>query len=110
MGGVYMHRLLGGVPLDEATAQRPVIGPVLVAHSMADFELACAIRPKRIDEARHLVDVLGMHPLEPVLRGIADLVFLGSHQTEPLWRVVHSVREQVPAPECLILSANAAEV
>src|SRR5436190_23202726 len=110
MGGVDVHRLLRGIPLNHTAAQGPVKGPVLVAHSMADLELARAIRQERVDGARHLIEVVGMNPLEPRLRRVTNLVLLASDEAEPLWGKMDPVRGKVPAPECLALRADAEEV
>src|SRR5688500_3564411 len=83
MDAVYLHRVLRGIPLDHTPAHGPMVGPVLVAQSMADFELAGTSCQEGVDGARHLVDVVWMNPVEPSLRSITNLMFLASHEAEP---------------------------
>jgi hypothetical protein len=74
--------------------------------AMMEIELG-AVVPGRFDFAQDGVAILGMQPLQPLLRGVADLVLFAADERDPSRGKMNPVRGQIPIPEPLGLAAIA---
>jgi hypothetical protein len=75
----------------DTTARRPAVGSVLVAQAMTEIECG-AIPASGLDFTQNRVAILGMEPLKPLLRCVADLVLFAADKRDPSRGKVNPVR------------------
>ena len=90
----------------DTTARRPAVGAVLMAQPMREIEFG-AILPSGFDFTQNRVAILGMEPLKPLLRRVADLVLFAADKRDPSRGKMNPVRRQIPLPEPLGVTAMA---
>ena len=84
----------------DTTAGHPAVGAVLMAQTMRAIECGTVL-PGRFDFAHDSVAILGMEPLKPLFRGVADLVLFATDKRDPSRGKMNPVRYQIPFPEPL---------
>jgi len=69
-----------------------------MAQTMREIECG-AIFPGRFDFPHDNVAILGMEPLKPLFRRVADLVLFATDKRDPSRRKMNPVRYQIPFPQ-----------
>lgn len=77
-----------------------------MAQTMLEIEFG-AILPSALDFMQNRVAILGMEPLKPLRRRVADLVLFAADQRDPSRGKMNPVRCQIPLPERLGVTAMA---
>ena len=77
-----------------------------MAQTMRDIEFG-AILPSGFDFTQNRVAILGMEPLQPLLRRVADFVLFAADKRDPSRGKMNPVRCQIPLPESLGVTAMA---
>ena len=98
----YPGRLAILVPDRDTAAENPPVAAVGVPDSMLALEVRGVPLEVAVDLGVDTVDVLGMHPHEPIIGGAVDLAVAAADDCLPARGEVHPPLGQVPVPDSVV--------